>query len=156
MTSLIRAERIAVAEIEQAFIEAGWSDGYGMTDNEIRKAPSPLFYRNSTPVTAADAKVIKNGSGHNLYAVYNIIKPEVKYASNTVHHLEVTVAITFYYDDPYLFDEESGYDVYLEELLSQLAHSLWVVSDDGDEPVTGTSDKAPYIHRKVLYATNTF
>lgn len=156
MTNLVRAEQAAVAEIERVFAEAGWSDGWGLTDAEVRRAPSPLFYRAATPKAAADAKVVINGVGHSLYAVYNIIDPEAKYSGNQIDHFNITVAITLYYDDAYLFTQGSGFDTFLEELLSGFSAGLWAISGEGESAAVGASDKSPYVYRKVVYITNTF
>lgn len=156
MTNQVRAEQAAVTEIEGAFAEAGWSDGWGLTDAQVRQAPSPLFYRGATPKTAGDAKVVLNGVGHTLYAVYTVMRSEGKYADNQLHHYDVTIAITLYYDDPHLFTEGSGFDAYLEELLSELSERLWTISGEGDTAVTPATDRAPYVYRKILYVTNTF
>ena len=156
MTNLARAEAAAVAEIERYFVAAGWSDGWGLTDDEIRSAASPLFYRGATPGAAADAKVVEGSVGHTLYAVYTVLKPDLKYAGNAVHHIELTVAITIYYDDASLFDDNSGFNKYLDTLLDKLSEGLWPISGEADTAVSDGSDRAPYIHRKVIYATNTF
>lgn len=154
--NLVTAESAAVAAIENAFTEAGWSDGWGLTDAQVRQAPSPLFYRNATPKVAGDAKVILSSVGHTLYAVYNIMDPEGKYADNKLHHFNVTIAITLYYDDASLFNVGSGFDEFLSALLSELSDAAWIISGDAEGSVASASDKAPYIYRKVLYATNTF
>lgn len=156
MTNQVRAEQAAVAEIESVFSEAGWSDGWGLTDAEVRKAPSPLFYRGATPKAAADAKVIIDGVGHSIYAVYSIIKPEAKYSGNQIDHYNITVALTLYYDDAYLFAQGSGFDVFLEGLLNGFSERLWAVSGEDEGAVIGASDKSPYVYRKAVYITNTF
>ena len=66
ITDLLQAEQTLAADIEETLIEAGWSDGYGLTDDEIKKAPSPLFYHNATPQAAASSKAIVEGVGRTI------------------------------------------------------------------------------------------
>lgn len=156
MTNILRAENAAVKEIEEIFTEAGWSDGWGLTDDEVRKAPSPIFYRNETPTVASEARVEANGQKHLLYCIYNVIDTDPKYAGNHPSHFDVTLALTFYYDDPFLFHEDSGAKKFIDALLAALAERLWVISGEGETNVPPSDDRQPYINRKILFVTNNF
>lgn len=152
-TNLLKAEQIALKDIEDALIASGWSDGYGMTDDEVRNAPSPLFYRNSTPRSAAQSKVVIDGVGRTIYLVYSSMKPDTAYAANKPHHFSATVALTIYYSDAYTFDTGSVHARFLEGLLSELADREYVISSDGEGASAAASDREPYVYRKVIYAT---
>lgn len=152
-TNVLKAQQIALADIEDALIASGWSDGYGMTDEEVCNAPSPLFYRNSTPRAAADSKVVIDGVGRTIYLVYSAIKPDTTYAANQPYFYSPTVALTIYFSDAYTFDEGSVHAKFLEELLAQLAEREFVISSDGEGASVAASDREPYTYRRVLYAT---
>jgi hypothetical protein len=155
MTNIHKAEQTAIAQIEQAFIDAGWSDGWGLTDEEVRSAPSPLFYRNATPTTATEARATIDGQTHCLYAIYNIIDNAPKYAENKPTTTDVTVNLTFYYDDPSLLDS-GAFATFVEALIDELADGLWTLSGEGESAVAATDDGSPYMHRKIIFATNNF
>ncbi len=152
-TSILHAEQIALAEIEGALVASGWSDGYGMTDDDVKHAPSPIFYRNSTPRSAANSKVVTDGVGRTIYLIYSTMKPDTAYAANKPHHFSATVALTIYYSDAYTFDAGSVHARFLEELLSELAERDYVISSDGEGASVAASDREPYLYRKVIYAT---
>lgn len=152
-TNILQAEQIALADIEAALVASGWSDGYALTDAQVRNAPSPLFYRNSTPRSAADSKVVIDGVGRTIYLVYSAIKPDTAYAADKPHHISATVALTIYYSDAYTFDAGSGHARFLAGLLSELADREYVISSDGEDASVAASDREPYIYRKTIYAT---
>lgn len=158
MNNYLRAENAAVAEIERLLTEAGWSDGWGLDDDEVRNAPSPLFYRNATSAVAGEARVTEDGQTHLLYCIYNIIENHPHYAGNHPAAFDITIALTFYYDDPFLFyeAERNGFTKYLDALLDGLAESNWTLSGEGENPVPPTDDAQPYVQRKVLFVTNNF
>ena len=95
MTNILKAEQTAIAQIEQAFANGGWSDGWGLSDDEVRNAPGPLFYRNATPTTATEARATIDGQTHCVYAIYNIIDNAPKYAENKPTTTDITVNLTF-------------------------------------------------------------
>ena len=161
--NIIRAENMAVRSLEALFARAGWADGWELTDDEVRAAQNPLFYRNSTGAVAAEAKVKKDGQTHTLFCVYNISGTQLKYADNKPRSADVTIALTFYYDDAFLFYDgdgnghsESVFLPYMESLLSELAEELWVIGGDGEIPVLPADDAQPYLNKKVLYIKNHF
>lgn len=160
MTNAVQAETYAVQELERMLEASGWSDGWGMGDKEIAEAPNPLFYRNSTPAAAADAKVKAEGQTHSLYLVFNVVGTETKYADNIPSNFDVTLALTFYYDEPYLFHETaeavSPFKGFIEGLLSELSEGLWTISSEGESVVAAAGDRGPYTNRKVLFVKNNF
>ena len=49
--NMTAAESAAIHRIEELLTEAGWSDGWALTDEEVKETNEfPLFYRNSTPI----------------------------------------------------------------------------------------------------------
>ncbi len=153
---IMQPQQSAIKAIEEALTEAGWSDGYALSDKEIANAPSPLFYKDATPKSAADARVVVNGVGRKLYCIYTLLKPDVKYSQNTVHHTDITVALTFYFDDAFTFADGSHHAKFLDALLDELSAEEWAISMSGDERVVSQSDHSPYMYRKVLYVSNIF
>lgn len=151
--NLLIAEQGIGADIEAALIEAGWSDGYGLTDDEIRQAPSPLFYHNATPQAAASSRVIVEGVGRTIYLVYTVLSPDTRYAGNKPHHINATAALTIYTDDAYAFDKGSVHAKFLSALLAELAEREYIIRTDAEGAATAATDREPYVYRKVLYAT---
>lgn len=158
MNNLLRAENAAIKEIETALIESGWSDGWELTDEDVRAAANPLFYRNSTSTAASEARVKAKGQTHSLYCIYNVIETKSNYAGDKPVHFDVTIALTFYYDDPFLFqeDDKNEFIPYIEGLLDALADDLWTISGEGESSVPSTDDARVYSNRKVLFVTNNF
>lgn len=158
MNNYLRAENAAINEIENLLKEAGWSDGWGLTDDEVRNAPSPVFYRNSAPVVASEARVKEDEQIHALYCIYNIIETHPNYTGNKPSNFDITIALTFYYDDPFLFTEatENGFTKFVDGLLDGLAENNWTLSGEGEHPVPSADDALPYVNRKVLFVTNNF
>ncbi len=157
--NVIKAENAAVKAIETAFINAGWSDGWGLTDDEVRAAPSPLFYRNETPAVASEARATVDGQTHSVYCIYNIIETKPNHAGNRPSNFDVTVALTFYYDDPFLFfsdEKESPFGKFAEVLMDELADGLWTISSEGESSVPATEDGQTYTNRKILFVKNNF
>ena len=155
MINILKAEQTAIAQIEQAFANAGWSDGWGLSDDEVRNAPGPLFYRNATPTTATEARATVDGQTHCVYAIYNVIDNAPQYSENKPTTTDITVNLTFYYDDPSFFDR-GAFVKYMEALLDELADGLWTLSGEGEGAVPATDDGGPYLHRKIIFATNNF
>ena len=153
---IMKPQQSAIKAIEEALTESGWSDGYALSDKDIENAPSPIFYKDATPKSAADARVVVDGVGRKLYCIYSLLKPDAKYSQNTVHHTEITVAFTFYFDDPFTFADGSPHAKFLDALIDELSDEEWAISMSGDERVTSQSDHSPYMYRKILYATNIF
>lgn len=162
MTSNIQqAKNRAVELIEKALIEAGWSDGWALGDDEVRRAPSPLFYRNSTPAVAEEAKVSLDGQTHMLYCIYNIADDDPHYSGNRWSNGDITVALTFYYDDPFIFYEKEGesnnsFVKFMNALLEELARDLWAISGDVESSSPSGEDGKPYANRTTIFATNNF
>lgn len=154
MSNILQAENFTVSQLEEIFKEAGWSDGWQLTDEEVRNAPSPLFYRNSTPSVAAESKITLEGQTHSLYCIYNVSDPHSDYADNQPHHFAVTMALTFYFDDAFVFHENSPFNKFLSALLEELAKRLWVISSDGESKASSLSEEEAYANRKLLFATN--
>lgn len=155
MTNLQDAEKSAIAKIEQALINAGWSDGWSLSDDEVRNAPSPIFYRNYTSAVAGEARVSIDGQTHNAYVIYNIIANDPNYAENKPFFTSITVCLTFYYDEAHLFDSEQ-FAPFMKTLMNELADDLWVLSGEGESAVPATDDGKAYINRKIVFATNNF
>jgi len=152
------AESAAIHRIEELRAEAGWSDGWALTDEEVKETNEfPLFYRNSTPTVAPEAKVKKDGQTHSLYCIYNIIDTDPKYAGNKPLTHNVSIALTFYYDDPFLFyqdentETENPFAPYIEALLENLADDLWAISSGGEGPVPSAESGSAYSNRKILF-----
>lgn len=156
INSILDAENTAVKQIEEIFVNAGWSDGWALRDEEVRSAQEPLFYRNSTPVVASESKVTKKGQTHSLYCIYNISESKIHYANDKPHHFTVTIALTFYYDDPFIFFDNSPHKEYLDALLSELSEKLWIISADSEGGVPSLDNQESYANRKLIFATNTF
>lgn len=156
MDNIVRAENAAVAEIERIFKAAGWSDGWGLTDDEVRRACSPLFYRNATSQVAEEARPLANGQAENLYCIYNLTPSDPKYSGNRPYGFDITVCLTFYYSDPFLFDGESELSRFVTELMCKLAENLWIITGEGEQPVHTTENHHAYTNRKLIFATNYF
>lgn len=155
MTTL-RAEQIAVKDIELAFEEAGWSDGNILNSKEVITATNPLYYKDATSEFAADASVVIDGVGRKFYAIYNIVSIDASASANACHHAQVTVAIAFYYDNQYTLAEGSKHYCYVEELLNTLSENEWTISSNGCEAISGQSEHSPFMYRTTIYANNVF
>lgn len=157
--NMTAAESAAIHRIEELLTEAGWSDGWALTDEEVKETNEfPLFYRNSTPTVAPEAKITKDGQTHSLYCIYNIVDTDPKYAGNKPLTHSVSIALTFYYDDPFLFYQddttagaENPFAPYLEALLENLADDLWAISSGGEGPVPAAESGSAYSNRKILF-----
>lgn len=156
MNNIIHAENAAVAAIEKIFEQAGWSDGWGLTDDEVRNAPSPLFYRNATSQVAEEARPVMNGQAQSLYCIYNIAPTDPKYSGNRPYGFEVTICLTFYYSDPFLFHEESEANPFICSLMHELTEKLWIITGEGEQPVPPTENRQAYTNRKLIFVTNYF
>lgn len=160
--SLQSAKNRAIAQIEAIFEQSGWSDGWGLNDDEVRAAPSPLFYRNEAPVVAEESKVQIEGQSHRLYCIYNVSEVKPNYAGNRPSSYDITIALTFYFDDPFLFYEtgnaqtQNPFKTFAEALLEELADDLWAISSDGEGSVPSGEDGKPYTNREILFVTNNF
>lgn len=155
MTTL-RAQQLAISEIEQAFEDAGWSDGNIMSAAQVRSATNPLYYKNATPEAAAEATVVVDGVGRKIYCIYTLLKPRVSNSANKCHHVEITIALAIYFDDPYTLSENSKHYPFIDALMNELAVDDWIISSDGDDVITNQSEHSPYMYRKTIYATNVF
>lgn len=156
MNSILDAENRAVLELESSLKAAKWEDGWRLTDAEIASYIGPIYYRNSTPASAADAKVMAGDQEHSLYMVFSVTDTKTYYASNTPSFFDVTLALTFYYDEPYLFydtGQESIFKGFIDELLTKLAEGQWSITSEGESAVTAAGDRGPYTNRKVLFIT---
>lgn len=160
--NLQSAKNRAIARLEGIFERSGWSDGWALNDDEVREAPSPLFYRNSTPAVAEEARVTIDGQTHALYCVYNIAEVKSYYAGNRPSSFDITIALTFYFDEPFLFYEKEGataenaFKVFTDALLDELADDLWAISSDGEGAVPSGEDGKPYTNREILFVQNNF
>lgn len=152
----LKAEQAAIAAIESIFAEAGWSDGNGAEIDTVLNPPSPLFFHGATPAEASSSRVVEDGIGRNIYAVYNAFTVPTPYARNRIHHAEPTVSITIYYNDSTVFDDGSPFAKYLDGLLSGLSNDEWGVSFEQSDDRIAASDRESYIYRKVILATNIF
>ena len=155
--NVIAAENEAIEAIEEIFKRAGWSDGWGMNDVEVMRSQSPLFYRNATGAAAERAQcVASGGKAQTLYCIYNIATTESKYAENHPYGFDVTICLTFYYSDPFLFHEKSEGNPYIDRLMKELADALWVIASEGEQQIPPTEDRQAYLYRKMIFATNFF
>ena len=152
-TNLLSAEQCIIKEIEDALTAAGWTDGYNMTDEQIKKSASPIFYHDVSPRAASDSKVVIDGVGRTLYLVYSYLKPEISFSGNKPHHINSSVALTIYYTDAYTFFEGSAHAKYLSRLLEELSEKEFIVTTENNAAITSASDREPYIYRKIFYAS---
>lgn len=157
MPNLLEAENLAVEDLEAILNANGWADGWRLTDSEVRASRKPLYYRNSAPVVAPENKIKKSGQTHNLYAIYSITQNEPVYGSNKAGFFTVRIAITFYYDDAFLFSRGTNpFRSYISDVVDALADNLWVISSEGESPLTSPEDGNKYLNRKILFLDKTF
>lgn len=154
ITNALAAENAAAAELEDLLKGAGWSDGWGLEDDEVRRADKPLFYKNFTSSAAEEARIVIDGQMHNIYAVYRVFDIETVFSGNQPHHFVVRLAISIYYDDPALL--VGTFSGFVEAALTSLTNSRWSVNVEGDDTTTLGSDSQPYGCRKTLFAEKAF
>jgi hypothetical protein len=157
-TNILSAETEATTRLETIFKEAGWADGWGLTDNEVRKSTKPLFYRNNASVVATESKVSYPTGTHTLYCIYRLIDAVSNYSGNKPHNFEITIALTFYYDDSFLFLEagENPFTKLLLDIIECLNNEGWAISQEAEESVSSADNADIFLNRKILFVTNIF
>lgn len=158
-SELLRAENRAIDELEHILLRAGWADGWELTDDEVRKAISPLFYRNQTSTVAEEARVTIDGQTHSLYVIYSMADTNPLYSGNKPYRTDVSIALTFYYDDPFLFYEghsSSPFAKFVDLLLAEFETNAWSVYGEGESQIPSGDDSKTYTNRKVLFVTKNF
>jgi hypothetical protein len=157
-TNIISAETEAITKLEAIFKAAGWADGWNLTDAEVRKSDKPLFYRNSSSSVATEAKVSFATGTHTLYCIYRLIDTVTNYSENHPHNFAITIALTFYYDDAFIFLDagENPFTKLLLDVIEGLDNEEWAVNQEAEESVTSADNANTFLNRKILFATNIF
>ncbi len=153
--NLVDAENNAISALETILANAGWSDGWKLRDSEVRSATNPLYYRNSAPVVASEARIKRSNQAHTLYCLYSITDNDIKYSDNVPGFYHIKIAVTLYYDEPFIFSI-TGFKPFLSSVIEALSSAKWQISSESEASVMSAEDGNKYLNRKVLFIEKTF
>lgn len=156
MSNILTIENRAIEELETIFANAGWSDGWALTDEQVRSATEPLYYRNATSAVASEAKVKREDQIRKLYAIYSLMDTDDKSADDRPFIHEPSIAIHFYYDDAFIWHKNSPFNDFLHALIEELEADGWSVSLDGEQGIASADNAQPYITRKTLVVSKLY